>query len=380
MNVLFAFSDTGGGHRSATVAIIAALEKLSDGAVHCEMVDGLRATGFPILHQAPDLYKKLSTRWLPFYNMLYKITNGQKRITALAHLVFWWSQYPVLRAVLTTQPQIVVSPHPLLQHLLCLTRRSYRLSFRIVTVVTDLVSIHSAWTHPEVDLHLLPTDEAYEIIHRRGIPPERMERTGFPVHPKFAHYPHSQTESRRALGVCEACTTILVTSGGVGAGHMNDLVLKLEHTYPEKQILVVTGQNRALYESLTSGPRNERTTVYGFVNNMESLMAASDIVVTKAGPGTLMEALVMRRPVIITEAVGPQEEGNIDFVVNRKLGFFCPTNEQIIQAINALSDERCYTETVARLENAVPSDGGEQIATILLKLLQPFSAPARHTL
>jgi UDP-N-acetylglucosamine:LPS N-acetylglucosamine transferase len=161
---------------------------------------------------------------------------------------------------------------------------------------------------------------------------------------------------------------------------MNDLVLKLEHTYPEKQILVVTGQNRALYESLTSGPRNERTTVYGFVNNMESLMAASDIVVTKAGPGTLMEALVMRRPVIITEAVGPQEEGNIDFVVNRKLGFFCPTNEQIIQAINALSDERCYTETVARLENAVPSDGGEQIAAILLKLLQPFSAPARHTL
>lgn len=377
MNVLFAFSDTGGGHRSATVAIIAALEKLSDGAVHCEMVDGLRATGFPILHQAPDLYKKLSTRWLPFYNMLYKITNSQKRITALAHLVFWWSQYPVLRAVLAAQPQVVVSPHPLLQHLLCLTRRSYCLSFRIVTVVTDLVSIHSAWTHPEVDLHLLPTDEAYEIIRRRGIPTERMEHTGFPVHPKFAHYPHSQAEARRALGVCEACTTILVTSGGVGAGHMNDLVLKLEQTYPEKQLLVVTGQNHALYASLTSGPRNKRTIVYGFVNNMESLMAASDIVVTKAGPGTLMEALVMRRPVIITEAIGPQEEGNIDFVVNRKLGFFCPTDEQIIQAINALSDERSYAETVARLENAVPSDGAEQIATILLKFLQPFSASAR---
>jgi Monogalactosyldiacylglycerol synthase (EC 2.4.1.46) len=35
-------------------------------------------------------------------------------------------------------------------------------------------------------------------------------------------------------------------------------------------------------------------------------MAASDIVISKAGPGTLMEALVMRRPVIVTQAVGMQ--------------------------------------------------------------------------
>lgn len=369
MKVLFVFSDTGGGHRSATVAMIAALQKQSGGSVTCDMVDGLRTTMFPLLQKAPELYRNLSTRWLPFYNLLYRATDGQKRVRWLTRLVFWWSQFPIVRTLLASGPKVIVIPHPLLQALLCLARTQYRLSFRIITVVTDLVSLHSSWTHPDADLHLLPTDEACQVVLKRGIPPERVIRTGFPVHPKFAHYPHSKQESRRMLGLDAARSTILVTSGGVGAGAMENLVHKLERAYPEKQILVVTGHNRTLYERLRTGPRNPHTVVYGFVDNMECLMAASDVVVTKAGPGTLMEALVMRRPVIITEAVGPQEEGNIEFVTKRQLGFFCPTSEQTIMAIDALGDARHYQETVARLENAVPCNGAEQIATILMRYL-----------
>jgi UDP-N-acetylglucosamine:LPS N-acetylglucosamine transferase len=367
MKVLFALSDTGSGHRSAAAAISAALQELGNGSVECRLLDVLCVTNFPLLRNSPTIYDNFSTRSLWFYNALFRATDGQIQMGFLSKLVFWWSQLNLVRAILETSPHVVVCTHPLVQRLVCYARASYRLPFHIVTAVTDPVTIHSAWVYPDIDFYFLPTDEATTVIHQRGFPPERTRQTGFPVHPKFVRYDRSPIEARRELDIAEEPFTLLLTSGGVGAGLIRSLVIALEQVYSNMQFLVVTGKNRTLYEELTRHVRNPLTHIYGFVNNMEVLMAASDIVVTKAGPGTLMEALVMRRPVILTEAIGLQEEGNIDFVNNRKLGYFCPTTDCIIEAVKTLTDPRHHAETVARLHNALPRDGALQIARVLLE-------------
>lgn len=368
-NVLFAISDTGGGHRSAAVAITAALEMVSNQAVACEMLDVLRITDFPVIRNAPNLYDHLSTRWLPLYNLTFEITNGIRRVDVLSRLVYMQARRNIAQALEACNPDLVVVTHPLVYRLVRAARRTYRLSYRIVTVVTDLVTLHASWTHPDVDICLLPTDEAYTLMQRRGLPPERIQRTGFPVHPKFARYAVSQDAARHALELDPARFTVLITSGGVGSGRMHDLVLELERVYPEAQFLVVTGKNRTLYQQLHARRRSPHNYIYGFVHNMETLMAASDIVISKAGPGTLMEAFVMRRPVIVTEAVGAQERGNIDFVLNHELGFFCPTTDRIIDAISELKSPDTYHATVDRLTTAVPQYGAEQIAHIVLEQL-----------
>ncbi|NJN67944.1 MAG: galactosyldiacylglycerol synthase [Chloroflexaceae bacterium] len=366
MNILLVFSETGAGHRSAAVAISAALHDASGGTVKCEFLDILQTTGFPLLRDAPGIYDQFSTRLLPFYNLLFRLTNGSWQINQLSRLVFWWSQFQLVRAILTTRPHLVVSTHPLVQRLVNGVRQTYDLSFRFVTVVTDLATIHAAWCDPDVDQCLVPTNEAGGAIRRLGMPPHKMQFTGFPVHPKFARSVHTQVSARRELGVAEDVFTILVTSGGVGSGRMDELVLDLEQRGADQQLLVVTGKNRALYEKLRLRCRGARTHIYGFVDNMDVLMAASDIVITKAGPGTLMEALVMRRPVLLTTAVGLQEEGNIDFVKAHQVGFSCPTMERMMEAVQALTDRQRYAETVARLADAVPRDGAAQIARMLL--------------
>jgi len=147
-------------------------------------------------------------------------------------------------------------------------------------------------------------------------------------------------------------------------------VIQLDHAYPHLQFLVVTGRNAALREDLRSLGLRPSIHIYGFVDNMEELMAASDIIITKAGPGTLMEALVMRRPVIVTEAVGMQERGNIDFVLNHELGAYCPTSDRIVPAIAELMNPQAYASTVAHLAGAVPREGATQIALILRDQLQ----------
>jgi UDP-N-acetylglucosamine:LPS N-acetylglucosamine transferase len=372
---LFAISDTGGGHRAGAIAIRAAIEQTLAAGVDCHIVDLLTSTGFPLVRDAPGLYDQLTTRWLPFFDLFYQLTDGRRRIDALTQVVYLQAHRNIVRALTETRPSLVVSVHPLANRLIGNTRRKYRLTFRFITVVTDLVSLHAAWADPDAELCIVPTDEAYERMLKLGMPKSKLIRTGFPVHPKFAAYDGTQRAARRALGVGLDPFTVLVTSGGVGGGNMRELVIALDRAYPQQQFLVVTGRNTALRDELEALGLGPNVRIYGFVDNMEELMAASDVIVTKAGPGTLMEALAMRRPVIVTQAVGMQERGNIDFVLNYELGAFCPTVERIVPAIGELMDPATYAATAARLAGAVPRDGATQIAQMLLD--QMLEGPPR---
>jgi 1,2-diacylglycerol 3-beta-galactosyltransferase len=375
VDVLFAISDTGGGHRSAAVALSAALDQAGNGGLSWAIEDILRLTEVPGVRGAPDHYDKLSTRWLRLYDLTFQLTNTTRTVDLLSRVVFLTARRNLVRALEARQPRLVVSTHPLVHRLVCAARRAHRMPFHVITVVTDLVTLHASWTYPGVDLALVPTDEAFQIMYRRGMRPTQMQRTGFPVHPKFAAYSASQLESRQALGLDPEKFTILVTAGGVGSGRLAELVLSMERAFPDKQLLVITGKNKATYEELSGRTRAATSHIYGFVNNMEALMAASDLVVTKAGPGTLMEALVMRKPVIVTEAVGMQERGNIDFVLNYELGLFCPTNERIVAAVRELEAPQRIAETVRRLEGAVPRDGSAQISQVMMEQLALVGDP-----
>lgn len=368
--ILFGISDTGGGHRAGAVAIDAALEELAGASVKRHVVDILASTGIPLLRDAPDLYDQLSTRWLPVFDLMFQLTDGRHRVDALTQFVYLSAHRNIVRVLEETRPDLVVSVHPLVNRLIGNARRTYKLSFRFVTVVTDLVTVHAAWADPDAELCIVPTGEAYNLLRARGFPAEKLVQAGFPVHPKFAAYSGTRREARERLGIDLDPFTLLVTSGGVGSGQLRELVLDLDRAYPGQQLLVVTGKNAALRQELLSLGLRPGIHIYGFVNNMEELMAASDIIITKAGPGTLMEALVMRRPVIVTEAVGMQERGNIDFVLNHELGLFCPTRDRIVPAIADLIDPQAYAATVARLADAVPRQGAQQIAQILLEQLQ----------
>lgn len=379
-SILFAISDTGGGHRSGAVAIDAALQQLAGDGIRRDIVDILTSTGFPLVREAPDLYNQLSTRWLPVFDLMYQLTDGPRRVDALTQFVYLSAHRNIVRVLEETRPNLVVSVHPLVNRLIGNARRTYRLSFRFVTVVTDLVTLHASWADPDAELCMVATEEGHDLLLRRGFPAQKLLRTGFPVHPKFAAYSRSRREARASLKVDLDPFTVLVTAGGVGSGQLRELVLELDRAYPELQLLVVTGKNAALLQELRSLGLRPSIHLYGFVNNMEELMAASDIVITKAGPGTLMEALVMRRPVIVTEAVGMQERGNIDFVLNHELGAFSPSLDRIVPSVADLMDPQTYASMVARLADAVPRDGATQIAQVLMDQLHLAPPPRRRRL
>jgi 1,2-diacylglycerol 3-beta-galactosyltransferase len=368
--VLFAISDTGGGHRSGAQALHAALLQHPQGRdIDYDTIDLITATGLPLLRNAPDLYDQLSTRWLPLFNLFFQLTNGRRRVDTIAQIAYLTAQRNIKRTLDEFKPDLVVSVHPIANRFIGHARATYNMPFRFVTVVTDLVSLHASWGDPDADLCIAPTHEGAQVLLNQGMPEDKVLFAGFPVHPKFTACTLTIDVARQVLEIDRQRFTVLLTAGGVGSGRLRELVVALNAAYPDVQLLVVTGRNATLRNELLRLNLPSYVRIYGFVDNMEQLMAASDVVVTKAGPGTLMEALVMRRPVVITEAVGMQERGNITFVIDRGLGAHSRHVRDIVQSVGDLMTPERHAATVERLNGAVPRDGAHRIAQIIIEQL-----------
>lgn len=365
--IMFAISDTGGGHRSAAAAIIAALDQTSDA--QCSIVDLLRTTGFPGLKQAPEIYNYCSINHLWLNNLFFRNTNSINRINALTRLIFFQCRQHLEQELAQATPDMVVAVHPLVIGLLRMLREKSKASWPIITVVTDLVTLHASWATPGADLYLVPTQEAFHAVIKYGIPHNRVIYTGFPIHPKFLGNHLLQQEARKTLNLKQDVFTILMTGGGVGAGNMKDWITTLQQQCADKQLLVITGNNKLLYhELMNSAHKSQQLQVYGFVNNMETLMAASDVIISKAGPGTIMEGITVKRPLLITEAVGIQETGNIDYTVNKGLGYYCPAPTIACEIINTLATQPAVTDK-AKPPTSIPTNGSLRIANLLLAQL-----------
>lgn len=368
-NILFAISDTGGGHRSAADAIIESIHRLEGENIRCSITDLLRDSAVPLVKNAPEIYGYCSTRQVWLHDLFFRFTNEPQRIDLLSNLVYARARENIKQVLRQRRPDLVVVAHPLALRLMCAARREIRGQFPLVTVVTDLATIHASWAFKECDQFLAPTQEAYDALVGLQLPEHKLTLTGFPIHPKYFDPQDSQHILRAKLGIAPDKKTILLTSGGAGGGKVREFVETIETNRPEWQILVVTGNNRDLFQTLKNRLNAPALThVYGFVNNMERLMAAADIVVTKAGPGTIMEVRALQRPLIITGAVGLQETGNIDYVSKNRFGLFAPNAAALIKALDSILTTQPGTKPTDPLTPM--QNGSSRISRILMEKMQ----------
>jgi len=118
------------------------------------------------------------------------------------------------------------------------------------------------------------------------------------------------------------------------------MALALSKAHLPIQVIVVTGRNKALQGKFNQIEFGTPTKVYGFVDKMPELMHAADIIVTKAGPGTIVEALNSNLPIIITNALPGQEEGNVDYVVRNQVGWMVKRPKDLSRAVQRLIEDR----------------------------------------
>lgn len=128
---------------------------------------------------------------------------------------------------------------------------------------------------------------------------------------------------------------LMSDTGGKGFGQVYDIVRQLAQSVPQAQLLVVTGRNHALKQKLEAEAWAIPTHLCGFVGNMPELMRAADVLITKAGPGTLSEALIAGLPPVISGYIPGQETGNVTCIQEHAAGAYAETPAAIAQIVRA---------------------------------------------
>ena len=327
--ILIIMSDTGGGHRSAAEAIAEATQQLYGEACRVEITDPWADhTPFPI-NRLGQLYGPLVNRGAILWKLIFHSTSNRHAMSLLVK-IFW----PMVRKSLKdflrqSNPDVIVSVHPILTHFSIRALQEANLRIPFVTVVTDLVSLHPLWLCPETDFCLVPTEPARDRALASGLPLEKVKVVGLPVGLKFARGVGEKEALRDKLGLERDRPTILVTGGGEGIGKVYKIARAVAKERVNAQLVVVAGRNKRLRRRLEKVDWEIPTTVFGFVTNMPELMGASDVIVTKAGPSTISEALIIGVPILLSGFIPGQEEGNVEYVINKGVGTWADKPQRI---------------------------------------------------
>ena len=359
--ILFLIADTGAGHRSAANAIRNAItfitqkkqeewliqqqtdteeqkSKLAQPGYRIEIVDVFEEySRFP-LREAVKLYGP-AIRYRPkLYGRIFHMSNQVQRFSAMKTVSTPLIHNGLLRLITSVKPDVIVSVHPLLNHVTLRTLEDLDVHIPFITVVTDLISVHNAWFSPGADAYIVPTEYARELAIKQGMNPVRVHVMGMPIDPKFTLPLESKLELRRKLGLAPDPPVVLLVGGGEGAMGLRSAVHVISQARLSVQLLIITGHNKRLYVQLqrTRSSLHIPAKVFGFVQNMPQMMHASDVIVTKAGPGTICEALACNLPIILSGYVPGQEEGNVTFVEENNVGMLAYDSVELINILRRL--------------------------------------------
>jgi 1,2-diacylglycerol 3-beta-galactosyltransferase len=328
--ILILLVSAGGGHLSAAKAIAEAVEHCYHGQVSTSIRDIAKEHRFRPVTRMDEAYRWMQKDGIWFWKLLWRLDDQIWLTEAVMRLVYPIFRRAVKRIYCEEQPDLVVSVNSLVNHIpLRVLRRTANTYVPFVTVVTDMVTVHPSWCCPRVDYCMVPTAAARQNALRLGMPAARVEEVGQPVSLSFAAAIAEKSAMRTRLGLDLERPCVLIVGGGDGIGPIYETARALAVQAAGAQLVVVCGHNARLKRRLDAIDWEIPVRVYGFVDNMPELMSASDLLVTKAGPGTLAEAFIAGLPVIIFGYTPGQETANVDYVLNHRAGAFSTEPDEI---------------------------------------------------
>ena len=327
--VMCLMSDTGGGHRASAQALRDGFETLYGNKYDIKVVDlWTSSSPWPLCNMPKSYFFLVKNPWL------WRLSFRSSEPKILHEAMFTGYTAIVGRrfaqAFQEYKPNLIVSVHPLMQHvpLKVLARMKTQPSFAasrvpFATVVTDLTRCHRTWFHKQVDRCFVATQLVAAQAMRCGLKAKQLSCHGLPIRPAFNAAPRPKAEIRAELGMDETAHTVMLVGGGEGMGKLEQIAEALEGRLdPNDQIVLICGKNQKLAAKLEARGWRCKVCVRGFVTNMADYMSACDCIITKAGPGTIAEALICGLPIMLNGFIPCQEAGNVSYVLENGVGAY----------------------------------------------------------
>jgi UDP-N-acetylglucosamine:LPS N-acetylglucosamine transferase len=377
--ILIISSDTGGGHRSAAQALSDGLQRLWQGQSIAVRIIKAVEESHHITDKLVGVYNWTLRHKQGWMKYLYWAINRfrpetreffQRRCIGFCRDIFEkWC------------PHIVVSVHPLTQHIFGRILRELNLQEQIplVTVVTDpCYGFWKGWACDDVSLYLVANDDARRQLVDYGVNPDKIKISGLPLHPKFKEVTEADAQdARRAFGLDPDKFTVFVNAGWIGGGNIPAIFRELVRGDIDVQAIFLAGKNENLRREAEELAKTARfpVKVIGYSDEIEKLMHSANVMVSKLGGLTTFEALACRLP-IIADAITPpmpQEAGTVKLIAKRGAGILLEKASDIVPIIQSLvGDSRRYRDMKAATASLTIPNSTEQIINEITALLPAY--------
>ena len=374
--ILIISSDTGGGHRSAAQALAEGVQKFWNGESIAVRIIKAVEDSHHITRRLVSVYNWILTHRQHWMKYLYWVVNRFQPETSPFVLNkcigFCKDQFE------KWFPHIVVSVHPLTQHVFARILKELNLADKIplVTVVTDpCYGFWRGWACDEVSLYLVANEEAKRQLVDYGIKPEKIKISGMPVNPKFSPIDENDAKlARKAFGLDEDKFTVFVNAGYVGGGNIPKIFRELVEGELDVQAIFLAGKNEDLRREAEEIAKtaNFPVRVIGYSDEVEKIMQSANVMISKLGGLTTFEALSCHLPIIadVTTPPMPQERGTANLLVSRKAGILLDRATDIVPTIKTLlTDQKKYTELKEATRHLVVPNSTRNIINEITALL-----------
>ena len=311
--ILILTASFGDGHNAAARNLRDGIELITDDA-KVEVLDLFESSYGTLNTLLKQTYQGLvryaPTVWSGVFAVLDNPVLFRRQIDTMGKL------RSSLAAVLRdTEPDVVVSCYPVYAHLIQdIFREHAERPFRFITVVTDSISVCSAWYRAPSDLFVVANEPTANVLAEAGIPKHRLKALGFPVSPIFAQERPAPLAGPRHGD--RRKVLFVINTGKAKTGKSLDRLLKV----PCLNLTITVDRDASLRAKLSERFRDHgrRVSVYGWTNQIPRLLMSHHLVIAKAGGAMVQEAIAARCPIIVNQVIPGQEEGNARLI--KKLG------------------------------------------------------------
>ena len=370
-NIAFFYLKTGGGHFAGARAVSERMTELYPD-IACVTKDAFE-TGVPFSKTFAEKGYALTTNYFQRgYVLFYQITNAKPVLDYVYNRLQGFFNPLLRKFLLEHNITKIVSFHEILTPYLVNTVAQLKTKIPIISVVMDPFTAHNSWFYSK-DLILIVFSKYLQAkaINEFGYAPESVHCFA-PILSKQFDCSYSESKKadiRRNLNIPDDKKVLLIAGGGEGLKNAGEILTKFLDKKFNDSIIIVCGKNKRLkqrLEKIVKKYNADHVIIFGFVNFMPDLMNIANCVISKGGPGTIMETLRIAKPLIICDFVRGQEYGNVFYVEQHRVGWYLRDPEKIYAKVSEIfTSPEIEAEIKARIQSLELKNGLDDIVKFI---------------
>ncbi|WP_297277191.1 glycosyltransferase [uncultured Brachyspira sp.] len=332
--ILIIYSEyTGHGHKSANEALANAFHKIYGEEIVCKSINGFKLGDFEMI-SAERLYN-ICVKYFPnIWGKIFNFSNNgsitvNKQISRKIKRRF-------LKIIDSYKPDLILSVHPLFNGSILNVLEKNKLDTKMYILLTDLVSVTNIWLDNRADRIISPSKEATDFIINNNIDKDKVVTFGIPVRDHFKAPFDSLEELKKNTNI-NGKLRVLILNNTERSKRIFYMIRNLHEKY-DCDVTVVCGRNKNNYKKLKYRLRNyqREVNVIGYTKELFKLFYDNDILITRCGSLSIVEAINCIIPIISMGALPGQEEGTPMYLEENGLGYSTSSTDDIFNKIDLL--------------------------------------------